>query len=260
MVGLPRITTILPVSSDTIKLKPGLSGYICVRNGNRLDYCWKEAVLSLVLICDEVVVCDSDSDDGTLQDIEDLMLDEPKVRLVQWPYPNPPPFGDRDWTNRWYNWTREQLGFDMQINFDADEILDPCSFPEIREAVAKRDAKMARYIHFNHRSNMVSQWGDGRKPLLAPTEMYMHTHGPGPEGLAHIRDVATDGTNIVLYHYSTLRRPDCYAAKMKVVIPALEGWIPTFEHLDPLPHEVPNFFGKHPDVIVPWLKERGHAV
>ena len=241
-------------------MKRGLSGYICVRNAERLDYCWREAVNSILPVCDEVVICDSDSTDGTLDLARTWATMEPKIRVVRWAYPDPPPFGDRDWTNRWYNDTRRLLEYDMQINFDADEVLDPCSFPEIRAAVEKRECKLARYVHFNHKPYLTSPWGDGLKAIMAPTSFYMHTHGPGPEGEPKIRDHATVGDNIVLYHYSTLRKRDCYADKMRVIIPSLEGWIPTFEHLEPLPGDAPNFTGRHPDVIREWLIARGHEL
>jgi glycosyltransferase involved in cell wall biosynthesis len=44
-----------------------LAGILCIRNGLKLDYCFREAGQSLLGVCDEVVICDSDSDDGTRQ-------------------------------------------------------------------------------------------------------------------------------------------------------------------------------------------------
>src|SRR5437868_2361863 len=102
-----------------------ISGYVNVRNGIRLDYCFREAILSLVPACDEVVVCDSDSDDGTTQAILDLMEIHPSIRYLNRPWDNP--HRHITWWVEWLNWTRERLEYPLQLTLDADEVLCPKS-------------------------------------------------------------------------------------------------------------------------------------
>jgi hypothetical protein len=59
-----------------------LGGLVCIRNGFRLGYCFVEAVQSLLPICDEVVICDCDSDDGTGEVyIREWAHKEPKLTI-----------------------------------------------------------------------------------------------------------------------------------------------------------------------------------
>src|ERR1700731_2922267 len=109
-----------------------ISGYVCIRNGFNLDYCFQESIRSLLPVCDEVVVSDAESDDGTRQELEDWARVEPKLRIITYPWPNPK--GDVTWWTTWLNVTRGFLRYPMQLTVDADEVLDPLSYPTILEA------------------------------------------------------------------------------------------------------------------------------
>ena len=65
-----------------------ISGVVVIRNGVRLGYPFIESLLSLLPLCDEVVVCEAYSDDGTYEWLERLRDKHPaKIRLVRehWP-------------------------------------------------------------------------------------------------------------------------------------------------------------------------------
>ncbi len=49
-----------------------------IRNGDSLGYCWREAATSLLPVVDELILCDSDSNDGTREamDWEDNLQHE----------------------------------------------------------------------------------------------------------------------------------------------------------------------------------------
>src|SRR5438132_6241086 len=106
-----------------------LGGNVCIRNGNALDYCWREAVQSLLPICDEVVVCDGESTDGTQEEIREWMQREPKIKLCVYPWPDPK--GDIDFWVKWLNYSREHLTTDWHIQLDADEVLSDRSYLEV---------------------------------------------------------------------------------------------------------------------------------
>ena len=58
-----------------------VSGLTIIRNGVKLDYPFTEAILSALPICDEFVVVAGDSDDGTLDRLE--QLDDPRIRVIK---------------------------------------------------------------------------------------------------------------------------------------------------------------------------------
>ncbi len=58
-----------------------VSGFTFVRNAIKYDYPIKEAILSILPICDEVVVAVGNSEDGTLEFIKSLESD--KIRIIE---------------------------------------------------------------------------------------------------------------------------------------------------------------------------------
>ena len=59
---------------------PRISGCTFIRNGQLLDYTFIEAALSLVAVCDEVIVVVGQSRDQTREAI--VALNEPKIRII----------------------------------------------------------------------------------------------------------------------------------------------------------------------------------
>jgi glycosyltransferase involved in cell wall biosynthesis len=57
-----------------------ISGFTFIRNGNKLDYPYLEAIKSILPICDEVIVVVGDCEDGTRETI--VALAEPKIKIV----------------------------------------------------------------------------------------------------------------------------------------------------------------------------------
>ena len=67
------------------RLKEGLTGHLLIRNGEAFDYCWKEAVASIIDVCDEFIVLEAHSDlDDTYEQC--LALRDkyhPKLRVIR---------------------------------------------------------------------------------------------------------------------------------------------------------------------------------
>ncbi len=57
-----------------------VSGFTFIRNGIKLDYPIEEAIRSILPLCDEVVVAVGNSEDDTLQLIQNI---DPKVRVIE---------------------------------------------------------------------------------------------------------------------------------------------------------------------------------
>ena len=57
-----------------------VSGFTFIRNGIKLDYPIEEAIRSILPLCDEVVVAVGNSEDDTLNLIQNI---DPKVRIIE---------------------------------------------------------------------------------------------------------------------------------------------------------------------------------
>lgn len=267
-------------------LQRGLSGYIPVRNGDRLDYCWREAAESLLPICDELILCDSDSTDGTRETMDAWAARNPKIRVLnrpwpvlptfeQWQHDMPRPPSDPMMLIKWLNWIREHCHYDMQITTDADEVLDPRSYPAIREAVKERGCRYFRRLNF---------WQDAQHLIpdghvcgtnvarLGPTELPMCSDEPRPDGEPEIRKRATFDDSLRFFHYGFLRKPAAFFEKAKVMHLALhssydprlveaERTGQPWYQLSKWPDEIPLVtYGDsyHPPQAIEWLRFRGY--
>lgn len=264
-------------------LKRGLSGYVPVKNGDTLDYCWFEAVMSLLPVCDEVIISDGGSTDGTLEAAMRLSKSSPRIRVVNYSWPvlptyetvkdsKPGPPGNPRMLIDWLNWTRQFCQYDMQITTDADEILDPASWPEIRRAVEAKECRWFRRLHFWKDANHITQ--DDKVcgtnvARLGPTEMEMVSDEQRHEGEPPIRQLATFHDSLRFFHYGFIRRPGAFFAKSKIMQAALlnsyDGRLKMAEEsginwtdLTEIGELVP-FQGQHPDLMKKWLIERGYT-
>ena len=67
----------------TINYEPTVSGYTQAYNVMESNYPWRESISSLLGFCDEVVVVDGGSDDGTWEELEDWASKEEKLVVKQ---------------------------------------------------------------------------------------------------------------------------------------------------------------------------------
>lgn len=111
-----------------------LGGSIFVRNAIEFDYCIVEAIRCLQELCDEVVVVDVGSDDGTTELLSTL-ADQNTIIIN---------LDKSEWDSRH---GREKLAYftniaisclttDYNINLQADEVIHEKSFDAIRKAVS----------------------------------------------------------------------------------------------------------------------------
>jgi len=61
-----------------------VSGFTLVRNGVKYFYPFKEAILSILPLCDELIVNVGDSDDGTLSAVQSIQNDKIKIISRKW--------------------------------------------------------------------------------------------------------------------------------------------------------------------------------
>jgi glycosyltransferase involved in cell wall biosynthesis len=253
-------------------MTPTLAGNVCIRNGNRLDFCWRESIGSLLPVCDAVVVSDGESDDGTQEEIREWIKREPKIKLCVYPWKNP--VGNIDWWVDWLNYARDHCPCDWMIQLDGDEVLHEKCYPEVREFISgpRRSGIVTRWNFWHtHKKTIPEGHCCGKKVMrLAPQDVWMPSDGSHIKG-AEMGNMSVS-TNIEIYHYGFIRKRDAYFAKEKLLhkwffntydprlvkaeayrgdwaaMPGLADW---FDKCDPFELE-------HPSIMKGWLNERGY--
>lgn len=257
-----------------------LGGAVCTRDCEKLDYCWKECIESILPVCDTVTICDSGSTDGTLEAIQDWMAREPKLKLCHWEWPNP--VGDSEFYFRWLNYARQHVQGDYHLQIDADEVLSEKSYRAIlklkQRPVVPRFSIKCRRLNF---------WKDTRSLIppgvclghevirIAPTDMVLASDGSHPEGWE--APTIAEPSNIVIAHYGFLRRREAYFEKSKLLHgyffnsydPRMTkaesdtanggNWMEAIESV-PWTNELVPYNGPHPIVAHQYLRSRGYSV
>jgi hypothetical protein len=259
-----------------------LGGYVVVRNGISLDYCFAESIRSLLPVCDEVVACDSDSTDGTRRVLEELADREPKLRIINWPWRNPEGQSHHGFV-RWLNFARVHLTTDVQITLDADEVLDdnPLCHLVIRDAL--------RTDHPYRQFDRLNFWRDARSLIpegvccgkivsrMGPTAVKIHSDEPHENDGDDWRIVERGifHPDLKIFHLGFLRHRDAFYAKNKVIASMWNGpaqprdprlikgeaegkelWETECEWSNRL---VP-YSGDYPASVRKWLTDRGHIL
>lgn len=267
----------------------GLSGYIPVRDGDSLDYSWREAAMSLLPICDELILCDSDSTDGTRQEMDEWAKVNSKLRIINYPWPRLPtpdeverddphrPKGDPRMLIAWLEFCRRHCSHRFQITLDADEVLSPRAYPEIQRAMKDGIPRWFSRVNFWGSPFKEAPHGSvcGEKVArFAPTDMEMCSDEPRPEGEPEIRLKAIDGPDLKIFHLGFLRKQDAFLKKSRVMQGILhncydprlreaektgKSWV----ELSPFPPGWALLDYPHrdwPDYVTSWLKERGYKI
>jgi glycosyltransferase involved in cell wall biosynthesis len=148
-----------------LKEKMKVAGFTIARNIVKADYPLREALLSVLPLCDEFVIAVGDSDDGTEEYLK--AMQEPKIRLFDTIWDDNKRVGGTvlaDETNK----ALEQVPMDADwlIYIQADECLHEQYLPAVKAAMEKYlhdedvDALLFDYLHFYGNYSMV---GDSRR-------------------------------------------------------------------------------------------------
>lgn len=253
-----------------------LGGNVVVRNGNKLDFCWKEAIQSLLPICDMIAVCESDSDDDTLKELEDMSHKDSRIKICRYKWPDP--HADIHWFAKWINYCREHVRCDYQIQLDADEVLHEDGHGVIKSLLSDprftSSLSVERYNFWDDAQHIVPPGHvcSNRVVRIAPQSVWLPSDGL----TGHIQEHEIDSVpnvfspHIKIFHYGFLRKPECFYEKEKIIQNAFFGsfdprleimkdnfdrnWMKAFTYGQPLI----EFKGRHPIVARKWLAERGY--
>lgn len=262
-----------------------IGGNVSVRNGTQLDYCWKEAVESILPVCDSVVVCDGCSDDGTWEEIQAWAHRDPRIKPLQYAWP-PASIATSDFWVDWLNYTREHVREDFHLQLDADEVLCPTAIPTLKHYKATlnkgdRISLHAERLNFWRDSRHLAPHGKlcgNRVIRFAPSDVWLPSDAPHPKADAAVGMVRDPDETIYIFHYGFLRKREAFfekAARCRYYFCGTQF----INREDPRISEVRGKAGnwmkeisgiewsnqllrcnrKHPKNMVPWLKERGYA-
>lgn len=249
-----------------------LGGNVVIRNGNELDFCWRESIKSLLPICDVVSVCDGESTDGTQEEIREWMKSEPKIVLCVWPWPDPK--GDSDFFVKWINYNREHVKADWQIQLDGDEVLHEKSYDELRRFIEtpNRTGICTRHnFWLDHQHTIKEGVCLGKRVIrVAPQNLWLASDGYHPLGEKAAQ--LSVPTGIEIGHYGFIRKTAAFFKKERL----LQGYFfnsydKRLEAVESNPNwmaepsvgdycgQLDAFSGTHPEIIKPWLNSHGYA-
>lgn len=243
-----------------------------VRNGNELDFCWKECVESLLGACDVVAVSVAKGEDSTEEEVREWVSHEPRlsINMYDWPFPK----GNPNWFVEWIQYARMHTPSDWVLQLDADEVLHENSYDEVRKFVEgpmNRTAIVTRWNFWrDHRHTIPQGYCCGKHVIrIAPKSVWMPSDGFHPDG----NEAASMSrlTGIEIHHYGFIRKHEAFFKKERALQnmffnsydPRLEaseqdgrdwskregvtGWEDKLDH----------YGGTHPAIMKDWLKERG---
>jgi glycosyltransferase involved in cell wall biosynthesis len=190
-----------------------LGGSEFVHNAIEYDYCIKESLSSLCAVCDDVVVLDAESTDGTLDLLHDLAKERKNLRVISG--------GKWNCAENYHrlaklaNIAKSFLKTPWHFMLQADEVLHESSFPYIRKAIAQEGYKTYRVRRFNLCSDLnhcfkVHDMPHERKPCNDAV-FRLSVHEAMALGDAESLDDMQSFSNeyvdkIVIFHYGIVRR------------------------------------------------------
>lgn len=249
-----------------------LGGGISIRNGDLLDYCWEIAVASLLPICDQICICDSDSTDGTREKIDAWAKREPKIKVANFPWTEPK--GNIWFWVEWLNFTRQQLDTDHFVQLDSDEVLHEACYHEVLQAARLGKALICERLNFWRDAQHLIPRGKccGWEVIrVGPQKLWMGSDYPDPRANELMRTAVHSGVQI--HHVGFLRERSAFFRKARVVLkmwhdawderltvaekaggvwgahPGVVEWV----------NELVPFCGSHPKLLHQWLRDRGHT-
>ncbi len=146
---------------------PTLGGHLMVCRGNKLDYCWVEAIQSLLPICDEFALLLFSDDD--LATFSERFTDDEKKRIMVRKLTEAD-FDGRPGKERlpyFTNMSKELLRTEWQFHIQADEVLHEDTLWAVKEAINKpiaeayavqRRSTWGDAYHYINYRNMLSDW------------------------------------------------------------------------------------------------------
>ncbi len=247
-----------------------ISGFTIVRNAIKYDYPIVEAILSILPICDEVVVAVGKSEDDTLNIIRSI--NDPKIRIIETVWDDSLREGGKvlaDETNKAYDAVSPQADWCFYIQ--GDEVIHEQFHPAIKAGMENwKDDKQVAGLLFNYKHfyGSYDYVGDSRKWYRKEIRIvrknktinsYKDAQGFRLTDNSKLKVKAIDAT---VFHYGWVKPPEAQQAKqetfhkmwhddkwMKKNIPAVNEF--DYSQIDSLA----KFEGTHPQVMIERIQK-----
>lgn len=251
-----------------------IGGSIFVHNALEFDYCIKEAILSLCEFCDEVIVVDAESTDGTLDILRQMETEHNNMKVIDGIPWSISEYEDKSRLVRLANTAKGYLNTPWHFMLQADEVIHESSIPYIKEFVmnGNGDSCLVRRLNL---------WGEFDKYIKSDSpflpcstkivrlgKIKLEAYGDAEsfQGGENQQDMSNE---IIIFHYGLLRNniigkvismqswfwgkgatPDPRYLKMRG-----DGGI--FQPYDIIPESatIPIFIS-HPKYMEDWINER----
>lgn len=241
-----------------------IGGTIFVHDPIKMDYCYVQAIESLLGVCDEVVVVDADSTDGASDVLAEWSGRDPRIRILNAPW-NPVRGTHGAWLADLANYARDNLKTEYHFGLQADEVLHPDDYPEIRKFAERNVPMQCLRLNF---------WLDAKHVAGTGHLCGNNIIRGGPQHLRFVGDAEgieaenAVQSNVCIYHVGFIRKEEAFIEKAVMMeeaffethnpildrmktegMRALEGWVPA--------DALHSFHGTYPPNLIPWLKDRG---
>ena len=243
-----------------------VSGFSFIRNAEKYQYPVKEALSSILPLCDEVVVAVGDSSDGTREIVSSV---DPRIKLLDTVWDD----GLREGGKVLASETNKALGAvakdsDWCIYIQGDEVLHEDGYEEIKKALLKYksdprvDGLLFRYRHFYGSydyTGITSRWYRNEiRAIKNDPNIYSYRDAQGFRK-GENEKLNVKPLNAFIHHYGWVREPSAMFAKQRNFGSFYEGeegrheekiYTGEFDYtgIDALE----RFKGRHPEV----MKER----
>jgi len=199
-----------------------VSGFSFVRNGTKFDYPYQEAVLALLGLCDEVVVAVGRSDDDTLERLQDLAAQHPKLRLIETVWDDTLREGGRVLaveTDKAFDALSPQA--DWAVYLQADELLHEADYPTLRAAMEqhlhnpKVQGLLLRQINFYGSYDYI---GDSRRwqhkqIRVIRNDKQIRSYRDAMSFRRNGQKLGVKAVSATVYHYGWVKPPAVMQAK-----------------------------------------------
>jgi len=253
-----------------------LGGSLFIRNAIQYDYCVQESILSLLPVCDQVVVLDCQSDDGTTEMLDEFCSKYPQIKYVTggiWEA------GDKYFRlSRLANEAKSHLTTPWHFMIQADEVLHEDSYPFIEEIVKLNRTDVVYAVR------RINLWGDVEHYIGDKIPIDRHPCGPIVARLGAIQysahsDAESLGIappvhtlNVKLFHYGFVRD------NMINKCIDMQRWFHATDHVDPKllelkennkdwdpdlwhpRHTLNQLDIPHPAVAQQWVSKKGFRI
>ena len=248
-------------------MSKSLGGSLFIKDGEKYDYCYKEAIKCLKEFCDKVAIVEVGSDDGTEKYVHQFADHKTKVISLPISLWEATDFYAKEKLSYFSNIAHSLLDTDYFLNLQGDEIVHENSYDAIRYAIETG--------HEGFLCTRVNLWGDCFHQLNVPQErkpcssevIRIAKKGYGSYDDAESLNVQCSVDfvhDIKMVHYGFVRKKEIMPKKVRNMLgnifqigidPKLDGmeiwdgskWF-TGEDLAP--------FNDHPAIMSEWIKTR----